>query len=305
MTRAFPVDGAQRVFPLDDARLIPSDGLQVGPRPLPENMGLLTGVYETLARDLSNSRGVLIVTNSAIHTKGVYTELVASSSADAVGIFFQGSIGNGNSKYMIDLAIGSAGSEVIIANNLVFYATQKNIAIHDYFIPLAIPSGTRIAARVQNSDAGTDNFWVCASLLLEDDSIGLTICDTWGAVEASTTGARITPSTTAEVKGSWGEVISSTPNGVTIISLAQLQFNINLLNQSSVFDIGIGPAGSEQVIIHNIPFESNSSSDWINGGVPFFPIDIPKGSRISARTQTTSSSVPAGSDFDLIIYGYK
>ncbi len=305
MGRLFPSDGAQRTYPIDNARLIPSDGNRIGPIPLPENMGLLTGVYETLARDLSATRGVLVLTDGTAHVKGSYVELVASSSGDAVGIFFQGQRGSSGRFYMVDIAIGAVASEVIIVNNLAFYCSNSTIASNQYFIPLDIPSGTRISIRAQDRASGIASFDICANLLLKDDSIGLANCDTWGANVGDTTGTTITPSETADIKGSWIEIISSTPDKATIISIAQLQLFTGLSNTINMVDIGIGNSGFEEIILEDLPFETNEFSDFQNAMISFLPVDIPSGSRISARTQTDRSLSPVGSYFDIIIYGYR
>lgn len=121
----------------------------------------------------------------------------------------------------------------------------------------------------------------------------------WGGVEGSgyitTDGqsgtnaywAAATSSASANTKGDWLEVFSSSPfdaNGLNI------SIGYATEGYSFLLDIGIGAAGSEVVIISNILYEvTGLGTRFLNNDI-FFPISIPNGSRVSIRIQSTGGS---------------
>jgi len=113
------------------------------------------------------SRGVLLNWSDAnglgaidpggtANTKGSWTELTASTSRDvaAITLFFDIK-GNAGGRWGVDVGIGAAASEVTIIENLgvnseAFRSAARPSTIGPIWTP--IPSGTRIAVRVQCSD---------------------------------------------------------------------------------------------------------------------------------------------------------
>lgn len=91
----------------------------------------------------------------------------------------------------------------------------------------------------------------------------------------------VTAGETAHTKGAWTELISSTTH-----TSSQLVFAAGLSqasqNSAALVDIGVGPAGSEVLIIENLPCGmAASNSNW---QVPL-PVEVPAGSRIAIRFQ--------------------
>lgn len=96
----------------------------------------------------------------------------------------------------------------------------------------------------------------------------------------------VTTSATANTKGSWVELVTSTAydaDGI-LISLRSSGSGISWL-----FDFGVGGAGSEVVIAANFLFAQDT------GIIGYFhlPVSVPAGTRIAARSQgSTGSSTP-------------
>ena len=92
----------------------------------------------------------------------------------------------------------------------------------------------------------------------------------------------------ANTKGSWTEIVSSTPYDVCAI---YLPLNLGHFDTTLdyLIDIGVGASGSEQVIIENLLFSSSESiRDAAN---PYLlPVSIPAGTRVSIRAQENSGS---------------
>lgn len=104
--------------------------------------------------DLTASRGQLVDAGATFDTKGAYTQIVASTTrpmrAFMLGIGGQTAVRTAVADFLVDVAVGAAGQEKIIAPDL--------IAQHDFNYPhwsgawqgpyyCDVPSGSRLAVR--------------------------------------------------------------------------------------------------------------------------------------------------------------
>ena len=94
---------------------------------------------------------------------------------------------------------------------------------------------------------------------------------------------------TKDVKGAWVEIVASTSAAANMMYLTLSDTGQSSLNTGVLLDIGIGSAGSESVVIENIPCGWTGS---VNSAITLhqFPIAIPAGTRISARCQAFIAS---------------
>jgi hypothetical protein len=111
-----------------------------------------------------------------------------------------------------------------------------------------------------------------------------------GTNAAATLGTAITSSATPNTKGAYTQLIASTPFDTCWVEFSIFcDLNGYSLVNSGV-DIAIGGAGSEQVVISNIltgpPYNQNQIVRVA------FPLVILQGTRISARSQSSSASFP-------------
>lgn len=109
-----------------------------------------------------------------------------------------------------------------------------------------------------------------------------------GAAEATTSGATVTPSGTANTKGAWSQLTGSLTR--------DCQALLVMVNPASALidglvDIATGAAGSEQAFLHDIPAPRHGSSPmWY----PYlFPVSLAGGVRVSARAQLSTASTSA------------
>ena len=105
-----------------------------------------------IGANTADSGGVAISAGSG--SKGSYVEVVSSTARAYRGISLRAHTRNSvlaDTKILVDIAIGAAASEVIIASNLPLYS-NGGIEFLPY-IPLHIPSGVRVAARAAGSAA--------------------------------------------------------------------------------------------------------------------------------------------------------
>lgn len=264
-----------------------------------------TGGYGCDAVGISGtSTGTVITASASTNTKGSYTQLTASTPIEAAGFWLQVTTGVTAviaTNMLLDIAIGTAGEEVLISN-LMFAKGSVTWMGGAVYVPVHIPQGSRIAARLQGSVASS----TCAvSLLLIPPGPlfpeGFGACDTMGADTATSTGVLITPSGTANTKGSYAEITASTARayGALIAACIGGAFSKTACNET--FDIAVG-AATEAIIVPDVGFSMEGNNDMV---LPFFfgpfPVDIPAGSRIAVRAQ--SSITAAARVFDVVLYG--
>jgi len=108
----------------------------------------------------ANTTGTVITTSGTANTKGSYVQLTASTTYDLLGFFFiidnDAKTSGGTSNYLIDVATGASGSEVVIFPNFKVRALDQGFQpSYSGFCPVAIPAGTRIAARAAGASGGT------------------------------------------------------------------------------------------------------------------------------------------------------
>lgn len=109
-----------------------------------------------------------------------------------------------------------------------------------------------------------------------------------GSNAAASDGVTLTAHASTNTKGSWTELITST-TGDTAWLLIELM--VGTANSECLVDIGVGAASSEIVLIPNLACTvATATSFYVATYV--FPVQIPAGSRIAARAQ---SSVTAAS----------
>lgn len=107
----------------------------------------------------------------------------------------------------------------------------------------------------------------------------------------SSAGVNVTASATPHTKGSWSQLVAN--SGARSLGIMVWLDNsaVSNTNTSILLDIGIGASGSETVLIPDLaagyalnPSVSNASHFY------YFPLFIPAGSRIAARSQAVIAS---------------
>lgn len=244
-------------------------------------------IFENAGADTSVSEGTNITAGSA-NTKGSYTQLIASTARGGGGILL--SIGGSNTSdvaFLVDIAVGAAASEQVIIPNL-FYFSTPNAHINRFFLPIAVPAGSRISARCQ-STTGSATMRVNAIVIAGESEYPGSGLD-YGTNTGSTTGTTATSSGSSNTKGSWAQIVSAT----TRSHMWGIVCGRGSSGSQYLFDIGIGGSGSEQLLIPNLTIRASSGG---RGVMYSLPMRIPSGTRIAARvaaasgTQTVSLSL--------------
>jgi hypothetical protein len=227
----------------------------------------------------------------------------SSSLFIAIGTLF--SSGNRRAAY-IDFAYGPDSSNLTVVLpylNGTNSGGMTNGCIF-YYLPLCIPPNQPLWSRHQNYKSSGSTPVVIHTTM----QCGRTMpyyprvyrYEPLSSLDTSTTTATlITPGTSGE--GAWTEMIASTPKKYIGTLLAGLYtFNNNLNAAAYTGDVGIGPSGSEQVLVENSFSMTQQTTETSQGFTTAFYNDIPAGSRLSARV---SCSATPSNNVSVLLYG--
>lgn len=254
--------------------------------------------------NFADSDGITLTTGGGSGVLGAYGQLIASTVRDACWVIVQLNMDPATGIVAaFDIAVGAAGSEIIIASQLQANAVGDN-ARSNYGFPCNIPAGTRIAARAASSRAVADS--VNISILLFDGAFtqmeGASGIDNIGFSLSSMSGTSLDPGATTNTKGAYSQLIASTTKDYLgfIASIDSLDA-AGTGFPSWLVDIAVGSAGSELIIVPNLVCSRTQVASFPNPA-PILPVSIPGGTRISARCQCTINTAGAR-NIGLTLYG--
>lgn len=239
--------------------------------------------------------------NSSAHTKGSWQQIIASTSSNASVVVFQifGIHQSGvNTAVLLDIGIGAASSEVIIAENIAVGGAQNGGNGTVFCIPLQIPSGSRIAARIQGLVTGGETASV-GVFLLSSDNYGITpsSVDVIGGDTTTSQGISF-----SGASGTWVEGIASTTQAYRAVGLVASVHTTDAAAFTLVCDVGVGSAGNETNMGSFLG--SISTTEAISTAAPFIfgpygtSSPIPAGSRLAVRHNIAAN--PSRYGFTLI-----
>jgi hypothetical protein len=236
-------------------------------------------VFESAA-DTSVSEGTIITASGSNNTKGSYTTLIAATAHPAGGMFIiLGGANTSGGAYLIDLAIGAAASEQIIVPDLFYHAQADSTYMYAY-LPISIPAGVRVSARVACSSASRT---VRVNVVLVSGEAIEAAATAYGTDAANSRGTQVTASGSTNTKGSWTQLTAATTAEHKWCIVMMRSFS----GQQAILDLGTGAGGSEQMVVPNMNLRDSSSGDPVAYA---FPLRIPKGTRVAARCAATVSS---------------
>jgi hypothetical protein len=252
----------------------------------------------------SNGTGVTVTASGTTHTKGSWTE-VGRASMDGTMLYVDITTQTATAQdYLVDIGIGPAGSEQVLVPNLLISRTSTSAGAAHYSFPIAVPAGSRISARCQSG--------VASAALTVSCRIGggsqaarpaAAAAEAIGISTAATRGTPIDTGAVANTKSAWQimgyanhdlDQLIVVPGNATDVARSFAYF---------VVDIGIGPAGSEQVLIPELSFFVEAADDLIfpHSSQPY-DLNVPAGTRFSCRAR--SANVTAGDrTLDIAVYG--
>ena len=209
-----------------------------------------------------------------------FTEIINATDYDSSGFWLHFRGNGATSTYQCKLYSGAESFETEF-----LHVVGPSISTQDthFFVPIAIPAGTRITAKT--ASAGGFQTAVVGITLIRG-TIGNSKQVSRGVVVGLTSGEMLSIDcgTTANTKSDWLEIISATSHpvkGFSFIIAGDISSTTTTLYYT---DIGIGPISNVLEIITNWPtiFQGFNPEARIFGPI-WTP--IPEGSRIVARAQ--------------------
>lgn len=238
------------------------------------------------------------------HTIGTWVEYEASLAHDACGVLFNISTSLSqsgvNSSAIMHISLGTAGNEA--ANIWASIPVGYNAIPGDIWVPGFIPSGSRVTFGLQSAIASQTstvivrNFFPVKSTLPSAPVM-------MGVNLGTSQGVTVTAPGSLNTKGAWTEIEDVTSQDFSVLLVGIQGAGGTAMNVSGVLvDIGIGAASSETVLVPDI-YLAGQSSEWYSRSNGFqyllFPVEVPAGSRLSARYQRAH----AGNAVDLALLG--
>lgn len=258
--------------------------------------------------DATNVRGQAI-TAGAANTKGSFTDIVSAAGNTRGGNYLKVSVitesVSAASEFLLDIAIGPA-TETIIVNNLYLSRTAISSVqsiVYEYEIPICIPSGIRISARIQSTTASALAY-VYIKLLDKNfkGQSGLSTVTTYGANTANSSGVLVAHGT-AGWGGSWVAITTSTTKAMRGFFIVRNRTPLSWSTGRFATRMSIGSSGNEDdAIIYEANTARTHTNEVIDGAItPFIPIPIAENSRLSIKVNSSVDNTDF--DFDFIIYG--
>jgi len=244
--------------------------------------------------------GTSATTGGAASTKGSYAECIASTSFDAywVGI----TLGNysatvTNNNLMVDIAVGAATEEIIIADLMGggCSATSGGSPRRHYMFPLYIPAGSRITTRGAGQRVSTGyrtgiELW--GGDAIPPFRVGRKVT-TYG-VGTVPTGTTIVPGTSGAAGAHTQIVASTTENHFAFVPGFQPGDDTTKNNGAFAAAIGVGAATEEE--LSTIWFFGTNSAEETYSVQPLMPAfaDVPAATRLSMRFSSSLATLDAG-----------
>lgn len=260
--------------------------------------------YDTYGEVTGSTTGTAL-TVSSTNTKGGWQQLSSSTAFPAEGLLVTADLGTaGSPQALIDIGIGAASSERVVVPNLAFSSRLGHP--QSIWLPVAIPSGSRLAARCQcNSTTNVPRIVVTIMGTNPSGLSGFGRMTAYG-VDTSDSGATVVdPGASANTKGSWTQIVASTTNECRMLLIAiTARGNSAMVDAGWLFDFGIGSGGSERILVPDQYAGAQTASDVVTPSfIGPLPVSIAASTRLAARSQCSSTDA-TDRLLDVAMYGF-
>ena len=228
--------------------------------------------------------GVVVTASATPHAVGAWTELIASTSGPvdwlqihAVGTFTSAT----DTSSLVDIGIGPAGSETIIASSLPSGFREPLSAAGliptPAMFPVTIPKGTRISCRAQALIA-SDTVTVYTETYFQGLRCG-SVVDTYGANTASSRGTNMPTSNT------YVELTAATTQPYqALVVLPAMGGSNSTAGASVTYTLGAGPAAAETTLLTvGVRSSIGESVTMESRPVAIYSGHVPAGTRLAGK----------------------
>lgn len=276
--------------------LVPGASLaQMQDRLLSRDLGL------GLGRVIASSGSITVTAAGTTHTMGAWAQAVAAmpEAAGAILVMLQTISHTGvgtDSSGLLNVGIGGAGSEVVAIDYLgtgwIGGQTEPMTTHYGWLFPFYVPKGSRVAMQYQHKTINRPQKMRLFFFELMEGLVPSSRITALGAAPASSRGTTLTAPASDGVKGAWTQLIAATVEPYAVLGVS-MQGGADTTQGSGVnlVDIGIGAAGAEVVIIPDIEVQTTTAEQLFVTHPVVHAVNVPKGSRLAARYQSTAASV--------------
>lgn len=257
----------------------------------------------------SATDGVTVAASASVDTKGTWVTNSAYKPSFTWNMLNLCVWNASAESYLMDIGVDDGSSNVfVIAPDLRVPGLRiaRSGAMH-FQLPLHVPQGKQLAFRCQSA-SGTNG----VRIICGGSSNGIYGAQGYSRMvslytpAAGSRGITIDPGGTANTKGSWVQMTSSSSDRVVGLMMAVGDAGdiARAAAQNIAIDIGIGASSSERVVVPDITFTADTNSDqWGPRVTGIYPCDIPSGTRFALRSQC---SVNTASDrlIDCTLHGF-
>ncbi len=241
---------------------------------------------------------ITLTAGATPHTKGAWTELLASAGADIHGVVLQvggTGVNAGTGRCLLDIGVGPAGSERVVVPDWMCGAGRgigPNSWGHIMFVPIYIAGGSRVATRIQREAAsGTCQFQ--AAFLEQPMWPGSTahVVAGYGVDPATSTGVVVTGGSAPNF-GAWTQVVASTTEPGRWWWVSMDCGNDTSQNAATYrVQLGVGASGAE-VVVGEWRWRMTGAEDC-TGPLPPLPVynPLPAGVRLAVRAITQNNGI--------------
>ncbi len=273
------------------------------------DLSTIGGGPSTTGSNPAASTGITITANASANTKATtWTELIASTTYGSNWLLVTlVGISSTNGSYAVDIGLGASTAEVVLIPDIYYlWAGSNRPMALVYSFPLRIPAGTRISARCQsNTGSSTIGVSIIAISAPITAPPGLDRVEACGVTTSSATNSTVLndPGATPNTDGTWTQIIASTAFSYKwmCVEINNRTDLITAADNNDLVDIGIGDAGSEQLLISDLWTHGNTLTD-AKYVTYCFPCAVASGQRLSARHRCDVGTT-GDRRLDVVIHG--
>jgi hypothetical protein len=222
------------------------------------------------------------------NTKGAWTNL-GTLSADCVALYLKCVLSTSTSSARaasFDIGIGPGGSQIVLVPNIVGSASGSYTqSTADILLPLGLPAGTQLWARVSLDSVATGGCQIEASAVGYDGNFSSDAPQGVDALGYVSAGLGTVVALGNGSKGSYTQIIAATSRDYCGIIVGG---DIDGGTSSTVALLDIGLGSPQKIIIADDVIRGVGSGGCFG---QFYDVHIPAGSQLSARGMANTGSV--------------
>lgn len=245
-----------------------------------------------------------VTSSASANTLGSWTDLTTSLSKSCQGLLVSYACSSSNVSCLMDIGVDTSGGtsyQVIV--DRVLWASHQLRTVEWFYVPVAVPAGSRVAARHQCSTGSTD-LRMCIHPYYAGPwsrpAVGSKVVAMCHDV-ANSSGEQVDPGGTANTYGSWAPSFTTASNDLCAITFKVGGVNNTApANTSFCVDFGDGTNAN----IASLRFASGGTGDNYGPVFPAFwvPVSIPSGTSMKMRAKSGTTDA-TDRLFKYVVYG--